>query len=98
MRTHPLGVLEAMLANGCSLESIEGFIEDRTHLAEEVGSALSMLAWSETKHENRRQRVAELMNGERQLAGRVSANGRVDCSSAEESVAGRHRFGLGIGG
>jgi hypothetical protein len=98
MREYPLLMVEAMAANGCSLESIEDFIEGRTHLSEEERSALWLLAWTEIRRENRRQRVAESIGGERQLAGRVDANGRVDCSGAEESVAGRHQFGLGIGG
>ena len=96
MRTYPLRVVEAMVADGCSLESIEDFIEGRTELSEEVRSALWLLAWSETSGENRRQRVAELMSGERQLAGRVSTNGRVDCSGADESMAGPNELaGMG---
>jgi hypothetical protein len=97
MREYPLRVVGAMVVNGQSLESIEGFIEGRTDLSEEVRSALWLLAWSEARREDRRQRVAELMEGERQFAGRLSASGRVDCSWAKESVAGRNQFGLGIG-
>ena len=85
-----------MVASGQSLESIEGFIESGPHLSEDVRSALWLLAWSETSRENRRQRVAELMAGKRQYAGRLIAGGRVDCW-ADESVAGRNQFGLGIG-
>jgi hypothetical protein len=71
-------VVEAMIADGQSLESIEGFIEDRAHLSGEARFALRLLAWTETDRENRRQRVAELIEGERQLAGRVNAQHRVD--------------------
>lgn len=85
-----------MVANGCSLKSIEHFIEDRISLSGDARSALWLLAWTETSRENRRQRVAELMEGTRQLAGRADAS-RVDRSRADESVAGPHPFGLGIG-
>jgi len=97
MREYPLRVVGAVIANGQGLESIEGCIECRTGLSEEVRFALSLWAWSETSRESRRQRVAALMEGERQFAGRLSASGRVDCSWADESVAGRNQFGLGIG-
>ncbi|MGZ6574978.1 MAG: hypothetical protein ACXVHJ_28600 [Solirubrobacteraceae bacterium] len=98
MREYTLRVVGAMVANGLSLESIEGFIEGETHVSEEVRSALWLLAWSETSRENRRQRVAELMEGERHFAGRLSVGGgRVDCFRADESVAGRNQLGLGIG-
>jgi len=97
MREYPLDAVEAMVANGCSLGSIEDFIEDRTHLSEEVRSALWLVAWIETGREHRRRRVAELIEGSRQLAGRVGARRRVECSWADESVARRNEFGLGIG-
>jgi len=97
MREYPLRVVEAMVANGCSLKSIDYFIEGRAHLSEEDRSALWLLAWSDSGHENRRQRVAELIEGERHLAGRVGANGRVDRYEADESVDGRNQFGLGVG-
>ena len=35
MRKYPLGAVEAMVANGCSLGSIEDFIEERTHLSDQ---------------------------------------------------------------
>ena len=96
MHEYPLGAVEAMVANGCSLGSIEDFIEERTHLSEEDRSALWLLAWIETGRENRRQRVAELMQGKRQFAGRVGARRRAGCSWADESVAGPPgEFGLG---
>ena len=97
MREYPLRLVGAMVANGLSLESIEGFIAGETNLSEEVRSALWLLAWSETRSENRRQRVAELMEGERHFAGRLSVGGRVDCFWADDAVAGRNQFGLGIG-
>ena len=75
MRTYPSRAVEAMVATGSSWESIEDFIETRTHLSEDARSALWLVAWSETSRENRRQRVAQLMAGERQLAGRVRDNG-----------------------
>jgi hypothetical protein len=97
MREYPLHVVGAMIANGQTLKSIEGFIEGKTQLPEEERSALWLLAWSETRRENRRQRVADLMEGERQIAGRLSASGRVDRAWRDESVAGRNQCGLGIG-
>jgi hypothetical protein len=54
MREYPLLMVEAMAANGCSLESIEDFIEGRTHLSKEERSALWLLAWTEIRRENRR--------------------------------------------
>ena len=84
MREYPLRLVGAMVAHGLGLESIEGFIEGETHLSEEIRSALWLFAWSETRREHRRQRVAELMEGKRQFAGRLIANGR-------------NQFGLGIG-
>jgi len=97
MREYPLRAVEAMVANGCSLGSIEDFIEDRTHLSEEDRSALWLVAWIETGREHRRQRVAELMEGRRQFAGRLGVRRRVDFSWADESVAWPNEFGLGIG-
>ena len=78
MRSYPSRVVEAFVANDSGRESTEDLIENRTHLTGEGRSALGLLTWSETSRENRRQRVAELMEGERQFAGRLSANGRVD--------------------
>ena len=95
MREHPLQMVEAMLANGCSLKSIDYFLEGRTHLSEEDRSVLWLLAWS--ARGNRRQRVADVIEGERHLAGRVGVSDRVDRSGANESVGGRNRFGLGVG-
>jgi len=77
MRTYAWRVLDAMVGNGCSWDSTGDFLEDRSRLSEEVRSTLWVLAWRESSRENRRQRVAQLMEGERQLAGRVSANRRL---------------------
>jgi len=73
VREYPLRVVEAMLANGCNLGSIEDFLEGRTDLSEENRSRLWLIAWSETSRENRRQRAGVLIEGERQLVGRVGA-------------------------
>jgi hypothetical protein len=97
MREYPLEAVEAMVADGRSLESIEHFIEDRTHLSRDVRSALWLLAWTETSREHRRQRVAELIAGKRQFAGRVGVNRRVDGARTNESVSGPNEIGLGIG-
>ena len=97
MREYPLEAVEAMVADGRSLESIEHFIEDRAHLSRDVRSALWLLAWTETSRERRRQRVAELIAGKRQFAGRVGVNRRVDVARPNESVAGPNEIGLGIG-
>jgi hypothetical protein len=86
-----------MVANGCSLESIDYFIESRTQLSEEERSALWLLAWSKSGREERRQRVAELIEGERHLAGRAGADGRVDQPGADEPVGDRNEFGPGVG-
>lgn len=55
MREYSLQMVEAMAANGCSLESIEDFIDGRTDLSEDERSALWLLAWTEIRRENRRQ-------------------------------------------
>jgi hypothetical protein len=80
------------------LKSVDQFIEDKTPLSEEERSAVWLLARSsESGRENRLQRVAELIEGGRQLAGRVRADARVDRYGADESVGGRNQFGLGVG-
>ena len=68
MHDYPLQVVEAMIASGHSFESIEVFIDDLIHVSEETRSALWLLAWTESSKENRLQCVAELINGERDLA------------------------------
>jgi hypothetical protein len=78
MREYPRRAVEAMVATGSSLESIDYFIESRTQLSEEERSVMWLLAWSRSGRENRRQRVAELIGGERHLAGRAGASGGVD--------------------
>jgi hypothetical protein len=83
MREDPLRSVEAIVANGSSLWSTEDFIEDRTDLSEVVRSAPWLSAWIETSRENRRQRVAELMEGKRQFAGGLGTSRHVDHSSAD---------------
>jgi hypothetical protein len=57
MSNYPLREVEGMVADGQSMESIEDFIEDRTHhLSGEARSALWLMAWIETNRENRPQR------------------------------------------
>jgi hypothetical protein len=70
MHNYPLRVVEAMIASGRSLEAIEDFIENGTHLSEEIRSALWLFAWTETARENRPHRVSDAIEGEHQLAGR----------------------------
>jgi hypothetical protein len=70
MHGHPRREVEAMIASGRSLEAIEDFIENGTHLSEESRSALWLFAWTETARENRPHRVSEAIEGERQLADR----------------------------
>ncbi|MBV8430138.1 MAG: hypothetical protein JO244_03185 [Solirubrobacterales bacterium] len=66
------------------MESIEDFIAGLPHQSEETRSALWLLAWTDTdRRESRRLRVAELLQGERQLAGRVNADGRRDWSEGQ---------------
>ena len=96
MREYPLESIEAMVVHGSSLESIEHFIADRSHLPGEVRSALWLLAWTEISRDNRRQRVADLIAGRRQLAGRVDTKGRVDRRRADGTDR-PYPFGLGIG-
>jgi hypothetical protein len=97
MREYARRVVEAMVANGCSLESIDHFIESRSHLSEEERSVMWLFAWSKSARENRRRRVAELIEGERHLAGRAGANGRLYQPGAFEFVGGRNQFGPGVG-
>ena len=68
MHNYLLRVVEAMVASGQSLEAIEDFIENGTHLSEEIRSALWLFAWTGTARENRPHRVGEAIVGERQLA------------------------------
>lgn len=77
MSNPPRRAVETMIASGQSMESIEDFIEGLPHESEETRSALWLLAWTDTRRrESRHHRVAELIEGERQLAGRVNTNGR----------------------
>lgn len=73
MREYPLRVVEAMVANGSSLSSIDRFSQGGTRRSAEERPALWLAAWSERGRENRLQRVAELMGGERHLAGSCSS-------------------------
>jgi hypothetical protein len=94
MREYPLRVVGAMVASGYS---IDRFIEGRTRLSEVDRSGVWLSAWSESGRENRLQRVAELIDGERHLAGRVGANGGVDRRRADHALAERNEFRLGVG-
>jgi hypothetical protein len=48
MYSHPLRRVKAMVADYRTLESIEDFVENETHLSEDDRSALWLLAWIET--------------------------------------------------
>jgi hypothetical protein len=93
MREYPLPSVEPMVANRCSLGSTEDVTEDRTDLSEEVRSAPWLSAWIETSPENRRQRVAELMEGKRQFAGRLGARRHIDYSWADGDAGAGVRTG-----
>jgi hypothetical protein len=95
MREYSPRVVKVRVTNGCSLTSIDDYIEGRTHLSEEEeGYAPSLLARSKSARENRLHRVAELIEGERHLAGRVDA--RVDRHGAYESAGERNQTELGV--
>jgi hypothetical protein len=98
MREYPLRVLEARVTKSCSLHSIDYFIEGRAHVSERERHPPWLSAWSESARENRLRRVAELIEGERHLAGRVDANARFDPNGADDESVGEHNhLELGVG-